>query len=96
MIPFLLFLAMMQTGTAQPCGTNATTSHLELCEYQNGSWIECKPPEGLMDENKMEPDPKKWCGALLAYHLGHEVECNLPKGHQGAHRHVMEGEPCSF
>jgi hypothetical protein len=43
--------------------------------------------------NQMEPDPKKWCGVLLAFacYRG-EIECNLPKGHPGRHEHVWETE----
>lgn len=39
-----------------------------------------------------EPNLSKWCGALLAYARGNEVECNLPKGHAGNHKHVLEGQ----
>lgn len=30
---------------------------------------------------------KDWCGKLLAYAGNNEVECNLPKGHQGSCKH---------
>lgn len=35
-----------------------------------------------------ELDMTKWCAALLAYSRGQEVECNLTRGHVGAHQHV--------
>ena len=34
-------------------------------------------------------DRREWCGALLACARGNEVECNLPKDHEGKHEHIM-------
>jgi hypothetical protein len=39
-------------------------------------------------KREAEPDPTKWCGALLASARGAEVECNLPKYHTPPHDHI--------
>lgn len=44
------------------------------------------------EPRKPEADPEKWCAALLSYARGNEIECNLTKGHEGAHAHIYEGE----
>lgn len=46
--------------------------------------------EGSGQALRIEPDPKKWCGKLLAYSRGNEIECNLTQGHSGQHRHIYE------
>ena len=35
-------------------------------------------------------EPKDWCGKSLGSFAGNEVECNRPKGHDGACDHCFE------
>lgn len=43
----------------------------------------------LSKQRSAEPDISKWCGTLLAYGRGCEVECNLKRGHSGKCEHVV-------
>jgi hypothetical protein len=35
-------------------------------------------------------NPKYWCGTLLGYFAGNEIECSQPKGHEPPCRHDSE------
>lgn len=54
----------------------------------------CKGRPGLLANSTLpllaESDARQWCGALLAYARGAEIECNLTRGHGGKCQHIYE------